>query len=353
MYFTAETHFVERFERFGRSMGLPADLKPAELAGWQARLREKLAGLLGLDTFEKTPPNPSYDPPEDFEGYQSQRIEIDTEPGVRMPFYILTPADLKPGERRPTVLALHGHGGGGKAAVAGRRENPAIAERIDFYNYDFGVQLVKAGFIAVCPDARGFGERRESFSQGETSDLVLGQSCNYLSHMGEPLGQTVTGMFTWDLLRLVDFVVTRPECDPERLGCLGFSGGGLQTLWLTIFDTRVKVAAISGYFYGYKDALLKLSNNCSCNYVPGLWQTADMGDLGALICPRPLLIESGTLDGLNGERGIANVTEQLAITRQAYALTGAGSGEKVYHSVYEGAHRFDGRDVIPWFKRWL
>lgn len=351
MYFTAENHFVERFERLGRSMALPADLTPAGLAGWQAQLLQKLAGLLGLDTFEKTEPNPSFDPPETFEGYTSQRAEIDTEPGVRMPFYILTPTGMQPGERRPLVLALHGHGGGGKAAVAGRRENPAIAASIDSYNYDFGVQLVKAGYIAVCPDARGFGERRERFAQGDSPEVVLGQSCNYLSHMGEPLGQTVTGMFTWDLLRLLDFVGTRPDCDPARIGCLGFSGGGLQTLWLTIFDERVRVAAISGYFYGYKDALLKLSNNCSCNYVPGLWQTADMGDLGALICPRPLLIESGTLDDLNGERGIANVTEQLDITRRAYALT--GDEQKIYHSVYEGPHRFDGRDVLPWFKRWL
>jgi hypothetical protein len=158
-------------------------------------------------------------------------------------------------------------------------------------------------------------------------------------------------MMTWDLIRLVDYVATRPDCDMNRLGCVGLSGGGMQTLWLSVFDERVKVAVVSGYFYGYKDALLKLNENCSCNYVPGLWQLVDMGDIAALICPRPLLIESGLRDPLNGERGITNVTEQLAITQQAYRL--AGTQEKLYHSVFDGPHRYDGQDVIPWFNHWF
>jgi hypothetical protein len=82
-------------------------------------------------------------------------------------------------------------------------------------------------------------------------------------------------------------------------------------------DDRIKCAVVSGYFYGYKDSLLKRSDNCGCNYVPHLWEYIDMCDLGALIAPRPLLIESGTEDDLNGERGIENVLEQVAATRKA------------------------------------
>jgi dienelactone hydrolase len=158
-------------------------------------------------------------------------------------------------------------------------------------------------------------------------------------------------MWAWDLMRLLDYVATRPECDPERVGSAGLSGGGLQTLWLSVLDERVRCAVISGYFYGYKDALLKLSNNCSCNYVPGLWELADMGDLGALIAPRPLLIETGTLDPLNGERGVANVTEQVAITAQAYELFGAR--ERLAHATFEGEHMWHGAQAVPWLVRWL
>jgi dienelactone hydrolase len=350
-YLTSEAYLLERFDRQGRQAGLPAELTLEQFQQWQTRLREALAGKLGLATFQNCPLQPSYGPLESFEDYFSQRVEISTEPGIRMPFYVLTPADLRTGERRPAILALHGHGGGGKESVAGRREVPAIAEKISVYNYDYGLKLVKAGYVVFCPDARGFGERRELNEQGDGPDQILNSSCRVINNMALPLGQTLAGMMTWDLMRLLDYVATRPDCDPDRLGWVGLSGGGLQTLWLSVFDRRVKVGVVSGYFYGYKDALLRLNANCSCNYIPGLWQLVDMGDIAALICPRPLLIESGLRDPLNGERGLANVKEQLAITSQAYRLSGCE--ERLYHSVFDGPHTYNGQDVIPWFNRWL
>ena len=349
-YLITEDYLAERFDRLSRQAGLPSDLtEAAQLWAWQDQTREKLSSLLGLDTFQPCEPQPGYGPVEQLDGYTRQRIEISTEPGIRMPFYALVPGDLTAGERRPVVLAPHGHGGGGKEAVAGNREIPAIAAAIDSGNYDYGVKLVQAGYVVLCPDARGFGERREKPLQ--TDAQILLSSCQIINQMALPLGQTLAGMMTWDLMRLVDYAVTRSDCDGERVGCVGLSGGGLQTLWLSIFDRRIKVAVTSGYFYGFKDALLYLNTNCSCNYVPNLWQLVDAGDLGALICPRPLLIESGRNDPLNGARGLDNVTEQLAITRQAYQV--AGVTERLEHSVFEGGHRYDGRDVLPWLKRWL
>ena len=171
-------------------------------------------------------------------------------------------------------------------------------------------------------------------------------SCNLLNHMAIPLGQTVTGMWTWDLMRLVDYAQTRPEVDPARIACGGLSGGGLQTLWLAALDERVRAAVISGYFYGYKDSLLRLNENCSCNYVPGLWNLADIGDIAALIAPRPIFIETGDVDSLNGPRGLINVTEQLAITRRAYDLLGTGA--HVRHHIFPGPHMWCGEQSIPW-----
>ena len=78
----------------------------------------------------------------------------------------------------------------------------------------------------------------------------------------------------------------------------------------------IKAAVVSGYFYGYRESLLVKHQNCSCNYVPHLYETADMGDLGALIAPRPLLVETGARDPLNGQSGMKNVNSQMAITIQ-------------------------------------
>ena len=149
---------------------------------------------------------------------------------------------------------------------------------------------------------------------------------------------TVAGMCAWDLMRLIDYAEERGQWRTDNLGCLGFSGGGMQTLWLAALDDRVKMAVISGYMYGYKDALLKLNGNCSCNYVPGLWKYYDCGDIGSLIAPRPLLIQSCAEDHLNGERGIANADEQVEIIRQAYRLFGAEN--KLIHQHCPGGHRF-------------
>lgn len=88
-------------------------------------------------------------------------------------------------------------------------------------------------------------------------------------------------MLTWDLMRLIDWLRRDGRFDTEALGCLGFSGGGMQTLWLAALDERVKLAVISGYLYGYRDALLTLNNNCSCNYVPHPWEHLGMGDIAS------------------------------------------------------------------------
>jgi len=124
---------------------------------------------------------------------------------------------------------------------------------------------------------------------------------------------------------------------------MGFSGGGMQTLWAAAMDDRIKQAIISGYMYGYRDSLLILNGNCSCNYVPHLWEYVDMGDLGALIAPRPLAIQSCRDDHLNGHRGLANVTEQVDIIRKAYALF--DRHDLPVHDIREGGHCWHG-DIL-------
>ncbi len=75
-----------------------------------------------------------------------------------------------------------------------------------------------------------------------------------------------------------------------------------------------------------------------------------MGDIGALAAPKPLLVETGTKDPLNGV-GVENAREQVAITRQAYGVF--GSEEKLIHDIFEGPHRFHGEKVYPFFEKYL
>ena len=238
VYFTTLDYMHNRFDIASRRMAMKAETAD-ELQRWQHEVQAILARTLGLDTMRTVPLQPCITEQLVYDGYLRQRIEIQTEPGVVMPLFALVPLDLRAGERRPCMIAPHGHGSGGKVAVAGCRDDPDVVETIDKHHYDYGVQLVRRGFVVYCPDARGFGERREIDRQSPADRM--GGSCDLLNHMAMPLGQTVTGMWTWDLMRLIDYIATRSDCDVSRLGCAGLSGGGLQTLWLAALDGRVKL----------------------------------------------------------------------------------------------------------------
>ena len=344
--FRTEDYLAARLDTLRRQMGFRAATLD-EWRVWRTGLRATLRRLLGVDRLVSAPLSPRVTETVECDGYRRERVEIDTEPGVTMPLYVLIPDGLS--EPAPAVIAAHGHSSGGKISVAGCTEIPGVSEKIEQYNYDYGVQCVRRGYVVFCPDARGAGERRERAFEGPEHEFE--SSCFVLAHMGLPLGITVAGMWAWDLSRLVDYVRTRPESAGRRVGCIGLSGGGLQTLYLSALDDRIDCAVVSGYFYGVKDSLLYLSANCSCNYVPHLWEYADMGDIGALVAPTPLLIEAGRQDELNGPRGIDNVLEQYEIARQAYDLLEFPG--RIDIDVFEGGHRWNGKAAMTWLDRWL
>ena len=336
-------HLGERFAAVSRRLGFRAE-SLEEWKAWREELREKLRELMGCTTMRKAPLEPKLTEETDCGEYLRQRIEIQTEPGVVMPLYALVPTAAK--DPFPAVLAPHGHGGGGKVAVANVRVNEEVAQSIDGHNYAYGVAFARAGCIAFCPDARGFGERQAE----QAKENVLDSSCQQTNSMAFPLGQTASGMWAWDLHRLIDYVETREDCIPGRIGCAGLSGGGLQTLYATALDDRIACATISGYFYGVRESLLDMIC-CNCNYIPHLFEYADMGDIGALIAPRPLCIETGTVDELNGASGLANVESQVRIARAAYDLLGAAGN--LVHDVFEGPHRWNGIVSVPFMVKHL
>ena len=316
---------------------------PEEFEAWRTAARARLHGLLGMDLMEPCDLQPRLLESVRLPGnITREKVLLQTEPGVYMPVYILIP-DQKAENYRP-FLCPPGHQGAGKYSVAGDSSVDAIAKSIDFFNYDFGLQLAQRGHVALCPDCRGFGERRDPGEQGNDPKNFMSCTCRQLAHMAEPLGMTVIGMLVWDLQRLADYVALRNEWPTERLSCMGFSGGGMQTLWLSALDDRIRLAVISGYMYGYKDSLLTLCGNCSCNYVPGLWRHYDMGDIACLIAPRPLVIQSCRNDHLNGPRGIQNAIEQVEVVKHVYALYNAG--ERVRHDVCDGEHHFDSTHIF-------
>ena len=336
MYYETLEALIRKYERTPKQYTFRAQTR-GEHQVWKEQARARLREITGLEDCEDAEPAPQLVQTCKMNGLRRESWLITTEPDVRMPFYLLRPEKTN----GAAVLFLHGHGGGKEMLVT-----PAGEEGITFAE-----ELAKEGFLVFCPDERGSGERRERFEQGDSVEACRGNSHRELQQAAIGFGQSMVGWAIWDLMRLVDHIETLPEVENGRIGCAGFSGGGQLTLWLAALDERIRAAMTGGYFYGMKDALLEMCNNCACNYVPFMWKTMDMGDLGALVAPRALFIENGMADGLSGHRGLENVYEQVAITEKAYALYEAE--ERLVHRTHPGGHVFSGIGVKEFFREFL
>ena len=199
-YYTAQAALEKRFREKGRRDAFRAESRE-EYFVWREQLRKTLRELLGLDNMAPCPMHAEVtERPALSGGIVRERVVIDVEEGISMPVYVLIPpraADVP----MPCVICPPGHGGAGKYSVAGRSDIPAVADAIARYNYDYGLQAAKLGYVAFCPDCRGFGERREGPLQDDSEASFMHSSCFQLAHMAEPLGQTLAGQLAWDLMR--------------------------------------------------------------------------------------------------------------------------------------------------------
>jgi len=335
-FFTSALALQRRFEQTSRQ----GAYQGGDAAAWQAEARQRFAALLGIPKLMPAALEPQLRERVACEGYTREEWLIQTEPDVWMPYSLLIPDGAV--EPLPLVLCPHGHASGGRQAIIGNRSHPELDKTITEHLYDYGVQFVRAGVIVACPDARGFGERREPALQNESR--LLWSSCHHLMLAGAPLGLSVQGMWTFDLLRLVDHLSSDPRIAAECIGVAGLSGGGMQALDLAALDLRIKAAVDSGYFYGVREALQVQNGHCDCNLVPGLWEAFDMGDIAGLVAGRALCIESGDADPLNGASGLANVRSQVALAEPLFRALGG----ELKHVVFSGTHRWDGTEAIPW-----
>jgi dienelactone hydrolase len=303
----------------------PAAL-PAWLEGRRARLRDLLGRMpsavpLNLETLESV----------ECDGYRRDKIVFDAEENMSVPCYLLVP-DGRVGEG-PAVLACHGHGPGKAQAVG--------LEHTNAPDSDYALQLVRQGYAVLAPDLRCFGERQDWNPDDHyacDTNLVHAVMAGW-----NPLTQNV-----WDLMRCLDVLAEHPLVDAARLGMVGLSYGGTVTLFTAAVDQRVAAAVVSGYFSSWAVAHKMPWNMCGSQVLYDMLGKLEHEDLGALIAPRPLLIESGTGDDLFPAEV---ATESVRRTRVVYDQ--AGVGDRLVHDVFEGGHQWHGEEAIGFLNRWL
>ena len=311
---------------------------------WRRAFRRALVSNLGKNP-EPVPLDPEITESVDCGDHIRQRVLFNTTPFDTVPAYVMIPKDLKGGERRPGILAAHGHGNG-KSDVAGTH-TPDQEEHVQALNYDYARQFVRRGYVVIAPDWRGFGERRSPAEWARASRDPC--NVNYMAY--GYFGTHLLNLQIWDGRRTIDYLISRPEVDGRRIGCVGLSFGGTMTTYLSALDRRIKVACISGYLSTVAEDALTLrglGNFCGAQYSPGLLEIGDIPDVACLIAPKPLLAEMGTQDQcfiIEDARAAYDQVERL--------YRAIGYGDRIDCDIFEGTHAFSGRKAFDWFERWL
>ena len=302
---------------------------------WHSRLLAKTWELLRIPDEPRVPLNPRVVESVQDDGFRRDKVVYDTMDGFSVPAWLLIP-DVLRAQPCPAILALHGHPHG-KLDVVGLPETIEQRQRGRGYNYDYGRQFARRGYVVLAPDARAFGE----LSGGK-------DNCQWLARNAMLLGYTLKGLRVYDALRALDYLVSRPEVDAERIGCVGLSWGGCHTAYLTAFDPRIKAAVVSGIFNTYTDMSLDRDNFCLCHYVPDMLQWSDFTDVVGLIAPRPLLLEAGDHDPL---LNLDVLQAEYRKLQEIYRL--AEAPQNVELDVFHGQHEWHGVVAYEWMDRIL
>jgi dienelactone hydrolase len=280
------------------------------------------------------------------DGYTREKVVYDSERFASVPAYVLIPDDLKEGEKRPGILAAHGHGRG-KVDVVGIAESEGDVELVRALNYDYAVKFVRRGYVVIAPDWRAFGEREPDAEWVRANR----DKCNISYLAFGYFGYHLLALDIWDGMRTLDYLQSRPEVDPKRLGMVGLSFGGTMTTYLSALDPRIKVAVISGYISTVRgDSLTDRGkgNTCGNQYSPSLLLYGDIPDVAGLIAPRPLLVEMGEKDECFVIEDATRAYEHLS---RIYCA--AGASDKLDVDIFPGAHAFSGAKAFDWFEKYL
>jgi dienelactone hydrolase len=238
---------------------------------------------------------------EERDGYVLETLSLDLNGSESAPAYFARPRQLA--HPLPTVLYHHAHGG---QYQIGKEE--FITHRDSLQNPPYAKALTDLGYCALCVDTWNFGERRGR-SESELFKEMLWR------------GQVLWGMMVYDSLRAVDYLVTRPEVDAQRLGTLGLSMGSTMAWWLAALDERIKVCVDICCLTDYEELIATrgLDGHGIYYYVPGLLKHFSTSEINALIAPRAHLALAGNYDRLTPPRGLDRIDATL---RATYAALG-------------------------------
>ncbi len=295
-----------------------ADFRPPSTKEAWLKRREEVRSRILVSTGlyplpERTPLNPRVYGRLQRDGYTIEKVVLETLPGFYLSGNLYRPA-VGTG-RVPGILNPHGHWREGR--IAGDVQARCIGQ-------------ARMGAVAFLYDMVGYVDSRD-FGHAFMDDELA------------TLGFNLPGLQLWNSIRALDFLLSLPEVDPERVACTGESGGGTQTFLLGAVDDRVKVAApvcmVSHHFQG----------GCSCENAPLLRVGTDNVEFAALFAPKPQMLVGATGDWTSQimERGVPEI-------RAVYRLYGQPQNfEAVLHTADHNYNQQSRESVYTFLRKHL
>lgn len=294
-----------------RSMRFKANT-PQEASEWQRNARTRLFELMmGGQVPTRPEPQPQFLKRETSADGTCvfEELTLKSLPDRTVHAWIGLPGRM-PAGRIPGILALHGHGGTGEEVMRGQSL------------YWYGNDLIRQGYAVA--------------------SLDIGQ------HELQHKEWTLMGERTWDALAVLDYLSTRPEVDPDRIGVIGLSLGGETTMYVAALDERIQVAVSSGWL----TTVANMKNgHCVCFNFPGLEEHFDFSDIFACVAPRYLMAQVGRQEKAPGGFPVPIAQQAFEEIQRAYRLFQAE--DRCQLALHEGGHVLVGEQAFPWIQKAL
>jgi|GEM_PF-52077 len=316
-----------------RKQDVAALKTPEAVKQRQEKLRALFFEALG-DLPEKTPLNARVVGEEKRDGYRVERVVYESRPGHHVTAALYLPDAKGP---VPGVLVPCGHSANGKAGGTYQQVCHLMA---------------KNGLAVLCYDPVGQGERLQLLNDQGKAAIAGSTTEHTMSGIGSLLvGRCLAAYRIWDGFRSMDYLASRPEVDPDRLGCTGNSGGGTLTAYLMALDPRISVAVPSCYITSLDRLFATIGPQDAEQNIPG--QVAfglDHADFAILRAPKPTLFSVGTRDFFD----IQGSWDTFREVKLIYGRLGYGERMDLFES--DEPHGFTSPRRVAatrWLRRWL
>ncbi len=295
-------------------------------------VRKKLMRSIGgLPTY-KGPVNARVTGSLKSESHTIEKVIFESLPGLYITGNVYRPN--APG-RYPGVLVPAGH------TQEGKPEPQIVA-----------ANLARKGFVALTYDPIGQGEREQTYLPQLGRPLSGGGGNEHLELGARSIliGQSVARYFIFDGMRAIDYLISRPDVDANRIGVTGCSGGGAITTYIGAFDPRIKAAAPACYISSYRTLYTGPTADSEMTFPSFLVNGLDVADFIELPAPLPWLLLATTEDYFTPDAARPVYEE----ARRWYSLYGAE--DRIRFSVGQGPHgtpKESREEIYRWMIRWL